>query len=95
MNSVLIGRAGLEKSLSGFILDDFAYADGLGVLFDYQSFNFYDSADVERFLQTAAGLIRRHGGALLSGDVRAFGKFQSIADERERSYIEKMERQHS
>ncbi len=96
MNGILVERrAGDETPTSGLILDDFAYVAGLGVLFDYERFDLLDSAGIANFLQTAASLVRRHGGSLLSGDAEAFREFQRKADEREHSYIEMMERQQS
>lgn len=35
-------------------------------------------------------MVRRYGGALLSGDAKVLREFQNKADERERSYIEMM-----
>ena len=96
MNSILVGRlASEETAMSGFSLDDFAYVAGHGVLFDYERFDLLDPAGISAFLQTAASLVRSHGSPLLSGDPEAFREFQNKADERERSYIEMMERQHS
>lgn len=96
MNSILVGkRTGDDTSTSGFILDDFAYVAGLGVLFDYERYDLLDSAGIAKFLPTAASLVRDNGSSLLSGDAEAFREFQSKADERERSYIEMMERQPS
>lgn len=96
MNSILIGRRTSEETPTcGFILDDFAYVAGLGVVFDYDQFDLQDSAGIAKFLETAASLVRIHGSSVLSGDAKGFREFQKKADERERSYIEKMERQQS
>lgn len=96
MDSVLVGTCTSEEpQLSGFILDDFAYAAGEGVLFDYGRFDLRSSAGVAEFLEAASALVRGHGGSLLKGSAAAFQEFQAMADERERSYIEMMERQHS
>ena len=93
MNSILVGkRSDDDTSTSGFILDDFAYVAGLGVLFDYERFDLLDSTGIAKFLETAASFVRGQGSLLLSGDTKAFREFQSKADERERSYIEMMER---
>jgi hypothetical protein len=90
MNSILVGKC--ETSTTGFWLDDFAYAAGGGILFDYDSFNLMDPIGIAKFLHTAASLVRSHGRSLLNGDEEPFREFQSKADERERSYIEMMER---
>lgn len=96
MNSLLVGRRTRDETpSSGFILDDFAYVAGLGVVFDYDRFGLLDSAGIANFLQRAASLVHEHGGPVLSGDPKAFDEFQRKADERERAYIEMMERQHS
>lgn len=95
MNSILVGKPkDSETSTSGFSLDDFAYVAGLGILFDYESFDLLDATGIAKFLQTAALLVRVNGSSLLRGDAKAFREFQSKADERERFYIEMMERQH-
>jgi hypothetical protein len=96
MNSILVARrTGDRTPASGFILDDFAYVGGLGVLFDYEVFDLLNPVGILKFLQAAATLIRRYGGSLLSGDPEAFKEFQSKAEERERLYVENMEREHS
>ena len=95
MNSILVGKPkDGETSTFGFSLDDFAYVAGLGILFDYESFDLLDATGIAKFLQTAALLVRVNGSSLLRGDAKAFREFQSKADERERFYIEMMERQH-
>jgi hypothetical protein len=96
MNSILVGRRACEGTPpSGFILDDFAYVAGLGVVFDYERFNLSDSAGIAMFLLTAAFLVRSYGGSLLTGDLDTFRRFESKSDEREQSYIAMMDRQHS
>lgn len=96
MDSVLVGRrTGEETPVSGFILDDFAYVDGLGVLFDYERFDLRDKGGVAKFLETAASLIRRRGGSVLNGEEEALRGLQRNADEREQAYIKMMEREHS
>jgi hypothetical protein len=95
MDTVLVGRRRIDEPLSGFILDDFAYVAGLGVQFDYGRFDLRTSAGIVELLQTAADLVLRHGKSVLKGDQEAFREFQAMADERERSYVEMMERQHS
>lgn len=93
LDSLLVGTCtSAETPPSGFILDDFAYVAGLGVIFDYERFNLRDSGGLAKFLQTAASLVRRHGASLLRGAAEASRELQNKADERERSYIEIMER---
>lgn len=96
MDSVLVGGCtSAEPALSGFILDDFAYAAGEGVLFDYGRFDLRSSVGVADFLGAASALVHGLGGPVLKGSTEALQAFQATADERERSYIEMMERQHS
>lgn len=94
MNSILVGKRTEEASDSGLILDDFAYASGHGILFDYDRFGFNDSACIEEFLSTAASVLHQYV-SLLAGDDQAFGLLRSKGKERERVYVEMMERDHS
>lgn len=95
MDSVLIGKTDNEELNSSFILDDFAYVAGLGLLFDYGRYDLQDPHGIADFLRTAATLIHHYGDSLLKGSAEAFSEFQGKADERERSYIGMMEGQHS
>lgn len=74
-----------------FFLDDFAFVDGLGPLFDYQSFDLHSPQGVGEFLRAAADLIHRCGEGLLKGERNAIQEFQKKAAERERLYVEMME----
>lgn len=78
-----ITEAGDEASPPGFILDDFAYAAGLGILFDYQRFDLPDSSGIAEFLEAASSVVRGSGDSLFRGDLEAFRELQSKADERD------------
>ena len=96
MSSILVAKRVNEQSpTSGFVLDDFAYVAGLGVIFDYGQFDFGRADQLSKFLEMAGTLLHRYGGQLLSGDGGAFREFQSKADERERLYVEELERHRS
>lgn len=96
MNSIVVGkRIGHDTSPSGFILDDFAYAAGLGILFNYEQFDLLDPSSIAKFLQTASSVVLASGDLLLRGDEEAFREFQSKADEREQAFVEMMGRQAS
>lgn len=77
------------------VLDDFAYVDRGDVMFDYGEFDLRERSDLARFLTAAAAMIRRRGSLLLTGDPAAFHQLRIKAGERERAYIELMERQQS
>jgi len=93
-DGLLVGsRVDGAPTLSGFILDDFAYAAGLGVQFDYEQFDLLSRAGVADFLDMAAYLLRLQGDAVLRGDPEGLRAFQAMAEDRERSYVEMMERE--
>lgn len=95
MLSIQIGRrTGDGKSTSSFSLDDFAYALGMGIVFEYDAYDLLDSFGVEKFLQTAANIVRRGGDLLLGGDAEALRVFEAKTADRERYFIAMMERLH-
>jgi len=95
MLSLRVGRREIGgDSHIGFSLDDFYYATGMGIAFEYDSYDMLDSSGIEKFLCTAALIVRTRGHLLLSGDVVAFRLLRGYADERERAFIELMERLH-
>ena len=95
MDSVLVAQRTSGGPMSGFILDDFAYAAGQGVTFDYSRFNLHSATGIADFLRAASLLIRRQGNRLLTGDSVELKAFQDLADLREKTYVDMLERRHS
>ncbi len=75
-----------------FFLDDFGFAAGLGTVFDYGRFDLRAARGVSSFLQAAAALLRVQGDAVLRGDSAAVLALRTVAEERERVYVEALQR---
>lgn len=66
MLSLRVGRREIGgDSHIGFSLDDFYYATGMGIAFEYDSYDMLDSSGIEKFLCTAALIVRTRGHLLL------------------------------